>query len=156
MNQLNALSNRVEYYAFEHFWKHISQEDTPPERTKFEAAFVPKMYLYEAASLRILIGAKERDIRYEPLLLEFEKFVFPKFLLALGDGDAGRRKVDAVKGAMVKIQKHMENPHLTWVRDWFLEIGHDETNPATLMMFVMFLSTHSNNFRKFVQDIRPA
>ena len=29
---------------------------------------------------------------------------------------------------------------LTWGRNWFADIGHDETNPATLMLFFTFWS----------------
>jgi len=43
-----------------------------------------------------------------------------------------------VKAAMQDLRMLM-NPEdsrkLTWGRNWFVTIGHDETNPATLMLF---------------------
>jgi hypothetical protein len=33
-----------------------------------------------------------------------------------------------------------DNRKLTWSRNWFADVGHHETNPATLVLFFTFWS----------------
>jgi hypothetical protein len=64
---------------FDRIWKFI-EPNIPTDRwAQFEANFLDRMQLYsEAATLRVLIKTKDNDERYEPLLSEFEKYLFPR------------------------------------------------------------------------------
>jgi hypothetical protein len=63
---------------FDRIWKLIEAEIPTDRRPQFEADFLEKMRLFsEAAALRVLITTKNNDKRYEPLLWEFEDYLFP-------------------------------------------------------------------------------
>jgi hypothetical protein len=59
----------------------------------------------EAAALRVLITTKNNDKRYEPLLWEFEDYLFPS-----GPTDEGQEKLEALKSAMGDIQRLSISP----------------------------------------------
>ena len=137
---------------FDKIWKLLEAEIPTDRRPQFEAAFLEKMRLYsEAAALRVLITTKNNDERYELLLWEFEEYLFP----AAGPTEEGQKKLDALRPAMGDIQTLSVNPQLTWAYDWFLELGHDETNPDTLMMFIQMFSVGTQALRKLLKETIP-
>jgi hypothetical protein len=97
-----------------------------------------------------LIKTKDNDERYEPLLSEFEKFLFPP-----EPTDEGQKKLDALRFAMADIQTHSTNPQLTWAHDWLLQLGHDETNPSALMAFVQMFAEETQRLRKLLKETVP-
>jgi hypothetical protein len=56
---------------------------------------------------------------------------------------------------MCDIQTLSVNPQLTWAYDWFLEFGHGETNPDTLMMFIQMFSVGTQALRKLLKETIP-
>jgi hypothetical protein len=46
------------------------------------------------------------------------------------------------------------NKQLTWCRKWLSDIGHEETNPATLTMFALCIGNHTKHVRELVRDLR--
>ena len=56
---------------------------------------------------------------------------------------------------MGDIQALSINPQLTWAHDWFLELGHDEANPDTLMMFIQMFSVGTRGLRKLLNEAIP-
>jgi hypothetical protein len=137
---------------FNRIWKYIGNKIPVEQQAKFETDFLNKMQLYsEAAALRVFITAKNSDKRYEQLLHEFEKIIFTHGATTT----EGVEKLKSMKAAMADIQNQVDNTQLTWARNWFMSIGHDETNPATLMMFIQLFAVNTNQIRQFLQENRP-
>lgn len=95
---------------FDGIWKFIEPNIPTDRRAQVEANFLERMQLYsEAATLRVLIKTKDNDERYEPLLSEFENYLFlPE------PTDEGQKKLEALRSAMTDIQTHSTNPQLAW------------------------------------------
>jgi hypothetical protein len=139
----------------------VSVEDAPKETLKHFRSRIPddkhdlflwKLYLYcEAAALRILLTENEKDPRYDELVREFEKLVFP-----CGASQEGASKLEAIKFAMKELDRlFSEKKELSWSRRWFNEIGHDETNPAALSMFALFIMEDTTSLRELIHEIGP-
>jgi|NGEPerStandDraft_6_1074524.scaffolds.fasta_scaffold173562_2 hypothetical protein len=123
------------------------EEDNPQAAPKFfhlpevvHPRFREKVFLYREANilLALLTRAKE-DKLFEQPLQEYERILFPQS----PDTPAGAARLQAVKGAMQDLRALVDpddSRKLTWGRKWFADIGHDETNPATLMLFFTFWS----------------
>jgi hypothetical protein len=132
-------------------WKLIEAEIPTDRRSQFEVDFLEKMRLYsEAAALRVLITTKNNDKSYEPLLWEFEEYLFPS-----GPTDESQRRLEALKSAMGEIQTLSINPRPTWARDWFLQLGHDETDPSTLVAFIQMFAEATRGLRKLLNEAIP-
>jgi hypothetical protein len=94
---------------------------------------------------------KQSDVRYLGLVREFEKLIFPS-----SPASEGMAKLEAVKSAMKNIDELIsEKKELTWARSWFSGIGHDETNPATLIMFVRLVGLNTRSLRELILEIVP-
>lgn len=103
---------------FDAIWESIEPEIPIDRRAQFEADFLEKIRLYsKAAALRVLIKTKQHDKRYEPLLWEFEAYLFPSEPL-----DEGRERLDALRSAMGDIQILSANPQLTWRKIGFCNL----------------------------------
>jgi len=136
---------------FDRMWKFVEPNIPTDRRAPFEAKFLERMQLYsEAATLRVLIKTKDNDKRYEPILLEFENYLFPP-----EPTDEAQRKLDALRSAMADIQTHSTNPQLAWAHDWLLQLGHDETNPAALMAFIQMFAAETQRLRKLLKETIP-
>jgi hypothetical protein len=136
---------------FDRIWKFIETEIPTDRRAQFESDFLERMRLYsEAAVLRVLITTKNNDKRYEPLLWEFEEYLFPS-----RPTEEGQKKLEALKSAMGDIQALSANPQPSWARDWFLQLGYDETNPATLLAFIQMFAVGTQAFRKILKETIP-
>jgi hypothetical protein len=132
-------------------WKFIEPNIPSDRRAQFEANFLERMQLYsEAATLRVLIKTKDNDKRYEPLLLEFENYLFPR-----EPTDEAQKKLDELRSAMADIQTHSTNPKLVWAHDWLLQLGHDETNPAVLTAFIQMFAAETQRLRKLLKETIP-
>ena len=125
----------------------MAEEDNPQCAPEFfhlpesvHASFRAKVSLYRETNvlLALLIRAKQ-DPMFEPPLQEYERILFPQS----PETPAGSARLQAVKAAMQDLQilvDPKDSQKLTWGRSWFSTIGHDETNPATLMLFYTFWS----------------
>jgi hypothetical protein len=123
----------------------LAEEDTPhsiPNAYNLPEAvhnsFRAKVLLYrEALILFALVGQSHADPLYVPALREYERILFRD-----GPEDAVRSgRLQAVRDAMKDIADLLtprDDPYLSWARRWFAEIGHDETNPITLGVFLCF------------------
>ena len=123
----------------------LAEEDTPhsipnaynlPEAV--HNAFRAKVLLYrEALILFALVGKSHADPLFVPALREYEHILFQA-----GPEEAVRSgRFQAVRDAMKDITDLLtprDDPYLSWARRWFAGIGHDETNPITLGVFLCF------------------
>jgi hypothetical protein len=114
--------------------------------------FIQKIYVFcEASVLRVLLTELQNNGAYEELLQEFERLVFPS-----SPSPAAVAKLAAAKSAMVELDKLFgEQRQLSWCRDWFRAIGHDETNPEALATFARLLAEHTNSLRRLIHDLGP-
>jgi hypothetical protein len=138
--------------ACDKLWKFIEPKLPADRHARFQADFFGKMKLYyEADTLRYLIAASRKDSRYEQILDEFEKIIFPH--PATNDF---AEKLANVRAAMADIQSHLDEQRLfPWALQWFAKIGHDETNPATFMALIQLFADNCEWLRKLLQRIRP-
>jgi hypothetical protein len=120
----------------------MAEEDNPqaaPEAFHLpeavHARFRKKVFLYrEANVLLALLVRAEQDPLFEQPLQEYERILFPE----PPETPEGAARLQAVKAAMQDLRTLMnleDSRKLTWGRNWFVTIGHDETNPATLLVF---------------------
>ncbi len=125
----------------------MAEEDDPqaaPEKfhlpEEFHARFRDKVFLYrEANVLLALVTRANQDPLFEPVLQEYERIVFP----ISPEMPAATVRLEIMKDAMQDLRALMDpgdNRKLTWGRTWFADIGHDETNAATLVLFFTFWS----------------
>lgn len=115
--------------------------------------FFLKIYLYcEAAALRVLITERQGDDRYEELLKEFQRLVVPSKPTA-----EGLAKLEALKLAANELNALFteKNKELSWSRNWFQGIGHNETNPATLAAFAALIGINTRSLREMIHEIGP-
>ncbi len=124
----------------------LVEEDTPhsvphpyhlPE--SIYETFRERIFLYrEALVLMTLVTQSQADPLFLPTLREYERILFQD-----GPEEAIRSgRLSAIKNAMEELTdlllKPRSDPYLSWCRRWFAEIGHDESNPITLMLFLTF------------------
>lgn len=118
-----------------------------------ENAFHDKMHLYcEAAVLRAFLIEKQKHSSFEQLVRTFERMIFPPEPTA-----EGMKKFNAIKSAMTALDELVaeKGQEFRLVMRWLNEIGHDETNPATLMKFAVEWGLHMKSIREIVQGIEP-
>lgn len=112
--------------------------------------FASKIRLYcEASVLRVLLTEQQNDLRFEGLVAEFEKLIFPS-----DPTFDGMTKLEAVKSIMRDLEQLIsENKKLSWARSWFAGIGREETNPATLALLVHLLGIEIKSLRDLIHEI---
>jgi hypothetical protein len=91
--------------------------------------FASKIRLYcEASVLRVLLTEQQNNPRFEGLVAEFEKLIFPS-----APTFDGTTKLEAMKSIMRDLDRLIfeERKEFSWAQSWFAGIGHKETNPAT-------------------------
>jgi len=123
----------------------LAEEDTPhsvpdaynlPEAV--HKAFRAKVLLYrEALILFALAGQSHANPLFTLALREYEHILFqggPEEAIQSGRYHAVR---DAMKD-IADLLAPRDDPYLSWARRWFDGIGHDETNPITLGVFLAF------------------
>ena len=120
----------------------------------YHSAFAKRIYLYcEASALRVLLTENLRDSRYEELLQEFEKLLFgPE------PTTKALAKLHLIKSAMGNLERLINegaDHSLSWCREWFQNIGYDETNPAVLVTFAQLLALNTKSLRDAISDIGP-
>jgi hypothetical protein len=125
----------------------MAEEDNPqaaPEafhlQEEIHARFRKKVFLYrEANVLLALLTRCQQEPLFEQPLREYERILFPES----PETPAGAARLQAMKTAMQDL-RILVNPDdrlkLTWARNWFATLGHDETNPATLMLLSILWS----------------
>jgi hypothetical protein len=106
----------------------------------------------EALVLFALVGQSHADPLFVPVLREYEHVLFPN-----GPEEAVRSgRFQAVKDAMKDITDLLtprDDPYLSWAPRWFAGIGHDETNPITLGVFlVVWMDWYKGRADKPEQD----
>jgi hypothetical protein len=83
------------------------------------------------------------------LVVEFEKLIFPPTATS-----EGMTKLEAIKSAMKNLDRLIfEKKKLSWARSWFAGIGHGETNPETLRMFLELLAVDTKHLRELMRRI---
>src|SRR5260370_426042 len=122
------------------------------------ALFREKVFLYLEANILLALvnrvkpsrDGTSHDSLLEPVLPEYERIIFTES----PETPAGTARLASVRAAMGDLSARM-NPNdsaiahvieenrrmawaFTWGRNWFADIGHDETNPATLTQFFLF------------------
>ena len=110
-----------------------------------QPAFADKYLIYcEANVLRVLITQQTQG---RNLLHAFERVLF-----GTEQSKASEDKLAAVKVAMLDLNKLVsEKKEMSWSRQWLLEIGHDETNPAQLFLLAHLFGT--KHLRQLVTDL---
>jgi hypothetical protein len=117
----------------------------PQATTSQKERFATKAKVYcEASTLRILLMRAVKEKCYTELVLAFGK------LLPLAPNSEGSIKLEAIKSAMLDLDQ--EKKEFSWARSWFAEIGHDETNPATLITLIQLLM-HTAELHKLLSDL---
>lgn len=140
--------------------KIMAEEDNPqasPEAFQlpepFHTKFRGKVFLYrEANVLLAFLLQSQRDPIFEQPLQEYERILFPDSPQTI----EGAARLEAVKAAMEDLRTLMnpdDSHKLTWGRSWFATIGHDETNPATLMLFFALWSDLHIAVQKSLRDM---
>jgi hypothetical protein len=142
---------------------HLWVEDTAKDfverffdgKTRFLPAnlrelFAHRILLYcEASVLRVLLAEKQSNPKFRSLVAEFEKLIFPPTPTS-----EGMTKLEAIKSAMKNLDRLIfEKKRLSWARSWFAGIGHNETNPATLLMFIELLAVDTKHLRELMRRI---
>jgi hypothetical protein len=123
----------------------LAEEDTPhsvPEPYHLPESvhqnFRERVLLYrETMILMALVEQSHADPIFLPTLREYEHLLFQD-----GPEEAMRSgRLQAIKEAMIELAdllKPRDDPYLSWTRRWLAGIGHDETNPITLAVFLAF------------------
>jgi hypothetical protein len=114
--------------------------------------FFQKISLHcEAAVLRVLLAERRNDDRYEELLNEFERLIFPPKQTI-----EGMAKLESLRLSINEINAlFVEKKEFSWCRQWLQGIGHDETNPATLAIFSQLISLNTRSIREMIHEIGP-
>ncbi|HEV2955616.1 MAG TPA: hypothetical protein VGX95_05830 [Xanthobacteraceae bacterium] len=109
-----------------------------------EQLFLAKYIIFcEAAVLRVLLTEKQKN---EALIRAFERLVFGST-----PTDWAAVKVETIKSAMKSLDElFTQQKELTWSRNWLLDIGYDETNPATLTALALLIGNNTRALREFV------
>ena len=69
----------------------------------------------------------------------------------------GMTKLEAIESAMSDLNRlFSEKKEFSWARAWFTGIGHNETNPETLMVLVQLLGTNTKALRQLTADIQSS
>ena len=104
--------------------------------------FRQKLFLYKEANvlLALWVWAKEDPALFEQPLQEYERILFPQS----PETPAGAARLRAVRDAGADLEElfqltRQERGQLSWSKKWFADIGHDETNPITLVQLFTFL-----------------
>jgi hypothetical protein len=116
------------------------------------ARFREKVFLYHEANTLLALVNRVKPLRdgtsgdslFEPVLREYERIIFRES----PETPAGAARLQSVMAALQDLSARMNPPDdsrkysfaFNWVRNWFADIGHDETNPATLTLFFSFWS----------------
>jgi hypothetical protein len=141
---LNAVTNETSPLKLNDLLKdlHLNlSEDT-------KQLFVAKYLIYrEATVLRVLLTENRRN---EKLLREFERLVFGSTAT-----ETARIKLGVIKSAMKNLDElfAQRRKDLRWARNWLLDIGCDETNPATLTMFALIIGADTKILRELIQEL---
>ena len=119
------------------------------------ARFREKLFLYREANILLALvdrvdpSRNDRDPMFEPVFWEYGRIIFwelPRIFRELSNPDrAVRRQSVAAALQDLNARRHppMGNRYdfaLSWSRNWFAGIGHNEMNPATLALFSSFWS----------------
>jgi hypothetical protein len=102
--------------------------------------FRQKVFLFREANvlLALWVWAKQDPLFEEPLH-EYERILFPQSPEAPGAA-ARLQEVRAAGGDLQDLTNRSREGRgeVTWARNWFADIGHDETNPIGLVMLSQF------------------
>ena len=117
-----------------------------------KSLFFSKIYLLcEASALRVILIERQNKSAYEELFKEFERLIFPA-----EPTPEAMRKLEAIKSAMLQLDEFFtEKRELSWCRGWLKEIGHDETNPETLVIFAQLIGSNVKSLRQYLEEMGP-
>ncbi len=114
--------------------KHCDVYHITPD---LKAQYLSKARLYhEALVLMLLLERQSQDAAWTRVLEGFEKNVLPS-----SPDDEGMTKLEALRGAMRRISDLVgpagKDQEFSWASSWFASMGHTESNPASLLAFVL-------------------
>ncbi len=147
----------------EHLFRTLIEEaEDDPERfrvrvpTMIRPQFRAKARLYREATVLMLLLARARKERpYQGVLKSFEQMILPG---TQTENATGKR--EALKAAVLDMNELMsaeaKRVAPSWSRAWLQDIGHAETNPATLAQFAMLWVDYSKSIGKALRKLRPA
>jgi hypothetical protein len=135
--------------AFKNFFDQ-NKLYVPPEH---HLAFKRRIYLYcEAITLYTLFCESQYDSKYEELLHEYEKIIFPPEPTA-----EALEKLENIKSAMGDFATLIEEEKkLSWCGAWYQAFGYNETNPIALMTLLAAFSTTAKGVRESLLKLRDA
>jgi hypothetical protein len=85
---------------------------------------------------------------------QFERQVFgPK------PTEAAAAYLDMIKSAMKGLDELFaqgQEKSVRWARSWFLDIGHEETTPVTLMWLVSNITINTTSVRELISELSKA
>ena len=118
------------------------------------ACFEDKAHRYRLASVLIALGKEEQtNPRFSAVRAELERRVFPP------TQEEGVVLLAAIKSAMKDLGALLfpnEQPkEMSWARNWLLDIGVDETNPATLALLATYWLDYHITASKALQSFKP-
>jgi hypothetical protein len=138
-----------------------------PDDERVRVRFGEKVLRYREATILLTLvdrvklakGVTSGDPLFEPVLEEFERIIYP-----VSDESSARTRLECVTAALEDLADRMnlDNPVLggvpvedrkvaagfRWSRKWFADIGHEETNPATLVKFFVSWSDLRSSLEK--------
>ena len=135
--------------AFKNFFDQ-NKLYVPPEH---HFAFKRRIYLYcEAITLYTLLRESQTNSKYEALLQEYEKIIFPPEPTV-----EAIEKLENIKSAMSDFACLIEEEKkLSWSRSWYQAIGYNETNSIALMALLLVFSTTAKGVRESLLKLRDA
>jgi hypothetical protein len=128
------------------------------------ARFREKVFLYREANILLALvdqvnpSRDGRDPLFEAVFWEYERIIFwelPRIFGESSNPDRATRR-QSLTAALQDLNARMHPPPmgnrydfaLSWSRNWFAGIGHNEMNPATLALFSSFWSSEYTAVQK--------
>ena len=119
------------------------------------ARFREKLFLYREANILLALvdrvdpSRDDRDPIFEPVFWEYGSIIFWELPRIFGESSNPNRATrrQSVAAALQDLNARWHPPMgnrydfaVSWSRNWFAGIGHNEMNPATLALFSSFWS----------------
>ena len=119
---------------------------------KHHKSFADRCRLYcEATALLVVLEFREKDERYEELLTELERTIFPPKM-----NKEAVEKLALIKEAIVDLDHLLsDSKELTWAMEWFHKMGCDQVSPPRLTFLSATLKMNASSLIKMLTDFGP-
>jgi hypothetical protein len=113
-----------------------------------------KLHLYQFASVMLaVLNAERADTAFSPVRQGLERRYFPSTF------SEGAEHLQDVKRAMKDltdlIQPNGQPRPMTWAMRWLSDVGIQQDNPATLMMFALRWPSHFTTVAEALREFDP-